>query len=347
MAASAAFWDVTAGQMAMVSCTWGFVGGAGWQVGALLCSFVPSFLRSNSETWGQGGWAKASEQGEWRENMGGCYSLVSKSLSPFIISSLGCSWLPLPTLGCCLPPCLPSLCPFMISGLGCFVSQACLASWCPFWAAPGCRCRLVSQARLSSWSPFWAALGCRCCVVFQACLPSWFLFWAALGCRCRLEVCLPSWFPFWAALGCRCCLVSQLVSLHDFPSGLLLALPPKLVSLHDFPSGLLLAAAAPPKLVSLHDFPPGLLLVAAPANMISPGAALGCRCRLSLPSWIPFWAALLLVPVASCFCFCGVVGSQLFVVCCLFLSWFSWCCGCGVVDVLFVVVIVSLFLWAG
>ena len=27
------------------------------------------------------------------------------------------------------------------------------------------RCRLVSQACLSSWSPFWAALGCRCRLV--------------------------------------------------------------------------------------------------------------------------------------------------------------------------------------
>ena len=41
------------------------------------------------------------------------------SLSPFMISFLGCSWLP-------LPPCLPW--------------------WSQFWAALGCRCRLVSQA---------------------------------------------------------------------------------------------------------------------------------------------------------------------------------------------------------
>ena len=46
------------------------------------------------------------------------------------------------------------------------------------------RCRLVSQACLPSWFPFWAALGCRCRLVYQACLPSWFPFWAALGCRC-------------------------------------------------------------------------------------------------------------------------------------------------------------------
>ena len=31
----------------------------------------------------------------------------------------------------------------------------------------------------------------------------------------------------------------------------------------------------------------------------------------------------------SCCCFWHVVGSQLFVACCLFLSWFSWCCGCS------------------
>ena len=70
-----------------------------------------------------------------------------------------------------LPPCLP-LCPFI-----------CPPSWSPFWAALGCRCRLVSQARLPSWSPFWAALGCRCRLVplhLSSNLVS------ALCCRCRL-----------------------------------------------------------------------------------------------------------------------------------------------------------------
>ena len=72
-----------------------------------------------------------------------------------------------------------------------------------------CRCRLVSQACLPSWFPFWAALGCRFRLVSQACLPSWSL----LGCSwLPLPPCLPpcfaSWFPFWAALGCCCRLVS-------------------------------------------------------------------------------------------------------------------------------------------
>ena len=70
-----------------------------------------------------------------------------------------------------LPPCLP-LCPFI-----------CPPSWSPFWAALGCRCRLVSQARLPSWSPFWAALGCRCRLVplhLSSNLVS------PLCCRCRL-----------------------------------------------------------------------------------------------------------------------------------------------------------------
>ena len=138
-------------------------------------------------------------------------------------SGLGWSWL-LP------PPCLPSLSPFMISILGC--------SW------P--RCRLVSQV----W--FLAALGCRCRLVSTACLPSWSL----LGCFVS-QACLPSWFLFWAALGCR-------------------ALSPKLVSLHDSPSGLLLAATA-----ALSPF------------MIS---LLGC-CWLplppSLPSLSPFVISLL------------------------------------------------------
>ena len=80
-----------------------------------------------------------------------------------------------------------------------------------------------------------------------------------------------------SSLGCSWlpALSLQLVSLHDFPSGLLLAaaaaLFPQLVSLHDFPSGLLLAAAAAlfPQLVSLHDFPSGLLLAAAAALSLS------------------------------------------------------------------------------
>ena len=68
------------------------------------------------------------------------------------------------------------------------------------------------------------------------------------------------------------------VSLYNLHSGLLLApaacpwlllaaLSPKLVSLRDFPSGLLLAAAAAlsSKLVSLYDFLSGLLLAGAVA----------------------------------------------------------------------------------
>ena len=58
----------------------------------------------------------------------------------------------------------------------------------------------------------------------------------------------------------------KLVSLHYFPSGLLLvaaaAVSPKLVSFHYFPSGLLLvvAAALSSKLASLPEFSSGLLL---------------------------------------------------------------------------------------
>ena len=130
------------------------------------------------------------------------------NLSPFVISILGCSWLPLPS-------CLPSLSPFMISILGCSWPFICLPSWSPFWAALGCRCRLVylcvSLHGLHSWLPlppccsglvlaaaaallFWAGLGCRCRLVFQACLSSWSSFWAALGSPCRLvsQACLSS-----------------------------------------------------------------------------------------------------------------------------------------------------------
>ena len=81
------------------------------------------------------------------------------------------------------------------------VSQACLPSCSPFWAALGGRCRIVSQACLPSWFLFWAALGCRCRLVSQACLPSRSLFWTVFGCRPRrvFQACPPSWFPF---LGC-------------------------------------------------------------------------------------------------------------------------------------------------
>ena len=141
------------------------------------------------------------------------------SFSPFMISLPGCSWA---ALGCHwpLPPCLPSLSPFMISLLGC------------------CRCHLVSQlvslhdfpfglllAAAATLSPslfpsMIFLLGCSWLPLppcLPACLPSSFPFWAAL-CRCRLvsQACLPSSFPFWAAL-------AWLVSLHGFPSGLLLA----------------------------------------------------------------------------------------------------------------------------
>ena len=127
-------------------------------------------------------------------------------------------------------------------------------------------------------------------------------------------------FPFMIfLLGCPWLLLPpclQLVCLHDFPSGLLLAaaLSPKLIPLWDFPSGCswlplppclpslslfmisivgfswlpllpclpsllrVAAAAFPSKLVSLPDFPFGLLLAAA--------AALS-------PSWFPFLISLL------------------------------------------------------
>ena len=192
------------------------------------------------------------------------------------------------------------------SGRSRLVSQACLPSSSPFWAALGCR--FVSQACLSSWSPFCAALGGRCRLVSQACLPSGFLFWSALGCRCRLasQACLPSRFLFWSALGCccrlvspaglsalgcRCRLVSQ-ASLSFLVCSWLPLPPPFIVSILGC-SWLPLAALSPfmsqaclpscPKLVSLHDF-------------LSFWAALGCRCRLvsqaCLPSWFPFWAVL-------------------------------------------------------
>ena len=126
------------------------------------------------------------------------------SLSPLMISILGCSWLPLPALGCSLPPCLPSWFPFTMPLLGCF------------------------------WLPL------------PPCLPSLFFFMISiLDCSwLPLPRCLPSLSPFVISfLGCSWLLSPKLVSLHDLHSGLLLAtaaaLSPKLLSLYDFLSGLL------------------------------------------------------------------------------------------------------------
>ena len=172
------------------------------------------------------------------------------SFSPFMISFLGCFWLPSPKLvslhdsllGCSwlpLPPCLPSLSPFMIS----------------LWAALG-------------WSPFMILLlGCSWLQ-----LPPCPFMISLLGCSwLPLPPCVPSLCPFMISLpGCSGCLPSCL-------SGLLLAaaaaLSPKLVSLHDFCSGLLWLPL-PHCLPSLSPF----MLV---------WAALGCRCRLVSQACLP------------------------------------------------------------
>ena len=138
-------------------------------------------------------------------------------------------------------------------------------------------------------------------------LESPFMISLALAAAAALSPKLES--PFMISLRLAAALSPKLVSLYEFPCGLLLAataaLSSKLVSLHDFPSGLLLAAAAAlsPKLVSLHDFPFGLLLAAAAAlspKLESPFmiSLLGC-CWLQqpylpvcFPSWLLFWAAV-------------------------------------------------------
>ena len=106
----------------------------------------------------------------------------------------------------------------------------CFPSWFPFWAALVCRCRLVSQA----WSPFMISIrGCSW-LPLPPSLPSLspFLIFI-LGCSwLPLLPCLPSLSPFIIPLlGC-----SWLPPAAAFSS--------KLVSLPDFPFGLLLAAAA-------------------------------------------------------------------------------------------------------
>ena len=153
--------------------------------------------------------------------MEGKYGWSLPPCFPKLVSLLGCSWLPLPTLGSCLPPCLPSLSPFMIFLLGC------------------------------SWLP------------------------------------LPSLSPFMIS------------------------------------SGLLLAAAAvlSPKLVSLHDFPPGLLLVAAPANMISPGGCSWLPLPPWFPSLSPFLDSFLgcSSSCSGCILFLFLWCCWFAVICCLLL----------------------------
>ena len=75
-------------------------------------------------------------------------NIVSLTVSLLGLWAVSQAWLP-------LPPCLPSLSPFMI--------------------------------------PFWAALGCRRRLLFQACLPSWFPFGLLLAAAAALS---PSLFPF-------------------------------------------------------------------------------------------------------------------------------------------------------
>ena len=65
-------------------------------------------------------------------------------LSPCMISILGCSWLP-------LPPCLPSFVSLrdlhsglLLAAVAALSPFICFPAWSPFWAALGCRCRLVS-----------------------------------------------------------------------------------------------------------------------------------------------------------------------------------------------------------
>ena len=250
--------------------------------------------------------------------------LVSLHLFPFMISILGCSWLP-------LPPCLASFVPFMISIFGCrccpvslrlspfvisilalspphsgllLAAAAALSlfidfpSWSPFWAALGCRCRLA-QACLPSWFLFWAALGCRCrpslslfMISFLRLLSqaSWFSFWAALGCRCVCQASRPSWFPFWAALGCRC----RLVCLHLSPFVIsILPLPPCRPSLSPFMISILGCSWLPLCLRSLSPFMISIVvccwapLLSCLSSHLSPFMISILGCSWLLPSCLP------------------------------------------------------------
>ena len=103
-----------------------------------------------------------------------------------------------------LSPCLSSS-PFI-----------CFPSWSLFWAALGCRCRLVSL----HMSPFlMSILGCSW-LPLPLRLPSFVslhdlhsgLLLAAAAALSPF-ICPPSWSPFWPAVGCGC----RLVSLHKSP----------------------------------------------------------------------------------------------------------------------------------
>ena len=213
-----------------------------------------------------------------------------------MFSLLGCSWLPLLL---CLPAVLPSWFP---SGLLLAATVALSPSCSPF----------PISLLVCSWLPLLPCL--------PAGLPSSFPFYSALDYR-------PSWFPFWAALGCHCCFVSQLFSLPDFPSGLLLSV--FLISL--------LGWCWLPLLPCLLLSPCMISLLGCSWLPLSPSlfafmgpfwAALGCSCchdfpshlsRLPLPpylpSWFPFWAALgcLVFQFVSRKCYLGSMPALFFI----------------------------------
>ena len=190
----------------------------------------------------------------------------------FLISILGCSWLPLP--------------PWLFVSLHDRFSRLLLAAGAalsPFICLP-------------AWSPFWPALGCRCRLVSLHVFPFICLFWAALGSPCRL-----------VALHLSTCMIS-IVACSWLPLPPCL---PSFVSLHDLHSLLWATAAAlSPFIVSLRNLHSGLLL-AAPAALshhLSPFliSILGCS-WLPLPPCLPSFVSLH-ISIRLSLCMISVLG---------------------------------------
>ena len=240
-----------------------------------------------TKTWGQGGWAKASEQGERCRSLPSClpgFVSLYDLHSGLLLALAACSWLLLAALS----PKLVSLYDFHSGQL--LAPAAC--SWLLLAALSP---KLVSLhdlhsglllAAAAALSPKLVSLYDFLSGLLLAGPVALSLFMVSLlGCSwLPLPRYLPSWFPFWTALGCRCRLLVAAAAI----------LSPEPVSLHDFPSGLLLVAAA----TFSSKLSPFLISLLGYSCLPQPP---------SLPCWSPFLISFLgcsWLPLPPCLLAC-------------------------------------------
>ena len=104
---------------------------------------------------------------------------AAAALSPKLVSlhdfPSGCSWLPLAALSPKLVSLQDLSSGLVLAAAWRLVSQACLSSGSPFWAALGSRAAAAALSpklvSLHDFLSFWVSLGCRCRRFFQACPP--------------------------------------------------------------------------------------------------------------------------------------------------------------------------------